>query len=118
MVKKKAYTMKDVALRAGVTQPTVSHVINGTASISKEVCDRVNKVIEELGYIPNAFAKGLKTNKTNIIGLIIPDISNGYYAHIAKILENTSFFFTGIFSFMTSLSNFSPVTNGTSSNFF
>ena len=86
-MKKKAYTMKDVAMRAGVTQPTVSHVINGTASISKEVCDRVNKVIEELGYIPNAFAKGLKTNKTNIVGLIIPDISNGYYANIAKILE-------------------------------
>lgn len=88
-MKKKAYTMKDVAMRAGVTQPTVSHVINGTASISKEVCDRVNKVIEELGYIPNAFAKGLKTNKTNIVGLIIPDISNGYYANIAKILEKS-----------------------------
>lgn len=86
-MKKKRYTMKDVAAKAGVTQPTVSHVINGTASISKEVCDRVNKVIKELGYRPNALAKGLKTNKTNIIGLIVPDITNGYYSHVAKQVE-------------------------------
>ena len=53
--------MKDVAKLAGVTQPTVSHVINGTASISKEVRERVHAAIEELQYRPNALAKGLKT---------------------------------------------------------
>ncbi|MEI6101472.1 MAG: LacI family DNA-binding transcriptional regulator, partial [Eubacteriales bacterium] len=63
-MKKKSYTMKDIAILSGVTQPTVSHVINGTASISKEVTDRVNRVIRELNYRPNALAKGLKTNKT------------------------------------------------------
>ena len=86
MVKKRT-TMKDVARRAGVTQPTVSHVINGTASISKEVRDRVNRVIEEMDYRPNAIAKGLKTNKTNIVGIIIPDIMNGYYTMMVMELE-------------------------------
>lgn len=81
--------MKDIAKIAGVTQPTVSHVINGTASISKEVCDRVNGVIRELNYRPNALAKGLKTNKTNIVGLIVPDVGNGYYALVARAVEST-----------------------------
>lgn len=87
-MKKKSYTMKDIARIAGVTQPTVSHVINGTASISKEVCDRVNRVIREVNYRPNALAKGLKTNKTNIVGLIVPDVGNGYYAMVARNVES------------------------------
>ncbi len=87
-MKKKSYTMKDIARIAGVTQPTVSHVINGTASISKEVCDRVNRVIRELNYRPNALAKGLKTNKTNIVGLIVPDVGNGFYAMLARNVES------------------------------
>lgn len=88
-MKKKSYTMKDIAKLAGVTQPTVSHVINGTASISKEVTDRVNKVIRELNYRPNALAKGLKTNKTNIVGLIVPDVGNSFYALVAREVEST-----------------------------
>ena len=87
-MKKKSYTMKDIAQLSGVTQPTVSHVINGTASISKEVTDRVNKVIRELNYRPNALAKGLKTNRTNIVGLIVPDVGNGYYALVARAIES------------------------------
>ncbi len=87
-MKKKSYTMKDIARIAGVTQPTVSHVINGTASISKEVCERVNQVIRELNYRPNALAKGLKTNKTNIVGLMVPDVGNGYYAMVARNVES------------------------------
>jgi len=85
---KKRYTMKDVAARAGVTQPTVSHVINGTASISQDVKDRVNKVIEELDYRPNAIAKCLKTQKTNIIGIVIPDMLNEFYTMLVRRLEN------------------------------
>ena len=84
---KKRYTMKDVAERAGVSQPTVSHVINGTASISQSVRDRVNKVIKELNYRPNGIAKFLKTTKTNIIGLLIPDLLNEFYTMLVKRLE-------------------------------
>lgn len=80
-------TMKDVAIRAGVTQPTVSYVINGTANISDEVRKKVFAAIEELGYKPNVYARILRTSHTNIIGIIIPDISNQYYASIVGILE-------------------------------
>ena len=57
-------TMKDVARLAGVSQPTVSYVINGSASISKEVKERVNEAIRQLNYKPNYYAKALKTNST------------------------------------------------------
>ncbi len=81
-------TMKDVADLAGVTQPTVSYVINGTANISGEVREKVNQAIRELNYKPNYFARVLKTNKTDIIGVVIPDISNEYYARITYTAES------------------------------
>ncbi|OFW62216.1 MAG: hypothetical protein A2Z35_05665 [Actinobacteria bacterium RBG_19FT_COMBO_36_27] len=81
--------MVDVAKLAGVSQATVSHVINESAPISEEVTERVQKVIKELNYVPNALAKWLKQNKTNTIGLLIPDIDSGYYAEIVKEVEST-----------------------------
>ena len=72
---------------ADVTQPTVSYVINNTATISDEVRDRVNSAIRKLNYKPNYFARGLKTNKSNMIGIIIPDILNEFYASIVNELN-------------------------------
>ncbi len=83
----KKATMKDVARIAGVTQPTVSHVLNRTAPISDEVACRVRKAAKALGYRPNANARSLKTKKTNMVGLLIPNISNGYYADIVQTVE-------------------------------
>ncbi len=80
-------TMKDVARLAGVSQPTVSHVINGTASISDAVVKRVHEAIERLGYVPNAAAKSLKTSKTRIIGVLVPDVGIRYYSEMVKSLE-------------------------------
>ena len=85
--RKKRATMKDVAELAGVTQPTVSYVVNQTMNISQEVKDRVWAAIEELNYNPNVFARSLKTNRSNSIGILIPDISNSYYAAIIDQLE-------------------------------
>jgi LacI family transcriptional regulator len=87
MIDKQVYTMKDVARMAGVTQPTVSHVINGTASISKEVSEKVLEAIKKLNYRPNELARGLKTNTSKTIGIVTPDITNSYYACIAKEIE-------------------------------
>ena len=56
-------TMSDVAKLAGVSQPTVSHVINGTASISIEVKGRVNEAIRKIGYAPHINAKKLRVGK-------------------------------------------------------
>ena len=80
-------TMKDVAKLAGVSQPTVSHVINGTAPISGSVVKRVNEAIEQLGYIPNATAKSLKSRKSQIIGIIVPDVAIRFYAEMVKAIE-------------------------------
>jgi DNA-binding LacI/PurR family transcriptional regulator len=88
MADKQVYTMKDVALLAGVTQPTVSHVINGTARISKVVSGRVMEAIKKLNYHPNELARGLKTNTSRTIGIVTPDITNSYYACIAKEIES------------------------------
>lgn len=87
MQRTKLSTMNDVARLAGVTQPTVSNVINGSQSVSKEVRERVLQAIDQLGYVPNALAKGLKRQKTNTVGLIIPDIESGFYGEITKGVE-------------------------------
>lgn len=80
-------TMKDVAKLAGVSQSTVSHVINSTASISDSVIKKVNAAIEELGYVPNAIAKNLRSSKSNLIGMIVPDVSIRFYADLVKAIE-------------------------------
>lgn len=85
----KQSTMKDVAKLAGVSQPTVSHVINGTASISKSVTQKVNEAIKELGYIPHAAARNVQSNRSNLIGLIVPDVSIRFYAQLVKTIEIT-----------------------------
>ena len=84
---KKLPTMRDVAKLAEVTQPTVSYVINNTANISDEVRERVNLAIRKLNYKPNYFARGLKTRKSNIIGIVIPDMLNEFYASIINETE-------------------------------
>lgn len=80
-------TMKDVAKLARVSQPTVSYVINGTANISPEVSARVHAAIKKLKYQPNVYAQNLKSKTTKTIGLLLPDISNTYYATIAAGVE-------------------------------
>jgi DNA-binding LacI/PurR family transcriptional regulator/ABC-type glycerol-3-phosphate transport system substrate-binding protein len=67
-------TMKDVALLAGVSHGTVSNVINGSKSVSVEKANRVEEAMKELGYVPNSFARSLKTNKTMQISVILPNI--------------------------------------------
>ena len=66
--------LKTIAERAGVSTATVSNVINGVpGKVSKETIERVNKVIEELHYSPNATARSLASKESRIIGLIIPN---------------------------------------------
>lgn len=84
---KKRSTMNDVAKLAGVTQATVSYVINHSANISDEVKVRVNDAIKKLNYTPNYNARALKTNNSNIIGIILPDIVNQYYSRMVEHLE-------------------------------
>lgn len=80
-------TIKEVAKKAEVSTATVSRVINGNYPVSKEAYEKVMSAIEEVGYRPNAIAKSLKMNKTFMIGLVVPDISNPYFMEIARGVE-------------------------------
>lgn len=72
-------TIHDIAEAVGVSQTTVSNVINGNHKrVSQKTIDKVNKVIEETGYIPNKNARALANNRSKIIGVIFPESKNGF----------------------------------------
>jgi LacI family transcriptional regulator len=77
-------SIKDVAKACNVSAMTVSRALNDSKEISQDTRQRILKVCAEMGYKPNAAAKSLITKKTNMIGLIIPDITNQYYAFVSK----------------------------------
>ena len=83
--------IKDVADRAGVSTTTVSHVINQTRYVSDELIKRVNQAMEELDYHPNSLARSLRSGKTKTIGLVIPDISNQFFAEISRKIEDKGY---------------------------
>lgn len=68
--------IKDIAQMAGVAPSTVSRVINHSGYVSTPVRYRVEAILKETGYVPNSIAKSLKSKKSNMIGLIIPQASN------------------------------------------
>lgn len=80
-------TIKDVARMANVSTATVSHVLNNTRFVSPEVKQRVMGALEETNYSFNNVARALRSSKTNNIGVIIPDITNPFFAHVVKYLE-------------------------------
>ena len=84
-------TMKQVAQLAGVSISTVSHVINNTRVVSSDVRARVQGVIDELRYIPSAVARSLKNDKTNTIGVLVPNSSNPYFAELIRWIEEAAF---------------------------
>lgn len=77
-------TIRDVAERAGVSRQTVSRAINDRPGIDPETRRRVLAVARELGYRPSNVARGLKTNRTHTIGLVVPDIANPFFAEVAR----------------------------------
>lgn len=81
-------TVRDVAAEAGVSPSTVSRVLRGTVSVSAEKRRAVLEAVAKLGFHPNALARALKTRRTHVIALIIPDITNPYYAEIARGVED------------------------------
>lgn len=80
--------IKDVALEAGVSVGTVSNVLNQKKHVKKEKEERVLAAIEKLGFQYNLTAKTLRTQKSNDIGLILPNIRNPYYPEVARGIED------------------------------
>ncbi|APS40563.1 LacI family DNA-binding transcriptional regulator [Salegentibacter sp. T436] len=87
---KKKVSLKDIAKKVGVSAATVSYVLSKDkeSKVSVEVAEKVKKAAKELNYQPNQIAKSLKMGKTFTIGLIVADISNPFFSHIARIIED------------------------------
>jgi DNA-binding LacI/PurR family transcriptional regulator len=83
-------TLMDVAERAGVSKSTVSNVIRGTAMVAEETRLRVEKAIAETGYHPNAIARSLKARTSSAIGIVVPDLTNPFYAQLAVGVERAA----------------------------
>lgn len=86
-------TMDDVARLAGVSQSTVSRVLNETSSsvpISEETKQKIFNAIEELGYQPNLIARSLRTQRTQMIGIMIGDITNAFYHPIVRAVQDVA----------------------------
>lgn len=90
MSQKSKITLEDIANKVGVSTTTVSRVLTGQSNryrISDRTRELVSNTASELGYLPNQLARGLRTKRTNTIGLIIPDISNPFFSTIARNIE-------------------------------
>ena len=81
-------TIKDVAKLAGVSVSTVSRVLNRSGYISVATCEKVYDAVRQLDYKPNSIAQSLKKNSSHTIGLVVTDITNPYFAAIAKGAES------------------------------
>jgi len=94
---KNAISLKEIADICGVSIATVSRVINNNGRFSDETAEKVRKVIEEHNYQPNQIAKGLRTNKVNIVGAIVPDITNEFFFYY-YFVSTESFIPSWVFS--------------------
>lgn len=84
-------TQKDVAERAGVSTTTVSHVVNETRFVSRDLRERVSQAMEELDYRPNVIARSLRRQRTHNIAVVVPDIAYPFFAEVARGIEHEAF---------------------------
>jgi len=83
-------TLKDIAIRAGVTSATVSMVINNKPNISEATRKKVLKIAKELSYYPNVIARGLATKKSNSIGVIVPNLASSFVVRVLQGIKSTN----------------------------
>lgn len=81
-------TVKDVALHAGVSMITVSRVVNGSDKVGARTRQRVEQAIRELNYVPNMVASNLRSNQSDLLALVLPDITNSFWTSIARGVED------------------------------
>jgi DNA-binding LacI/PurR family transcriptional regulator len=84
-------TMRQIAERAKVSIGTVSHVINGTATVREKLRERVLEAIRSLGYQPSQLARGLRRNQTNMLVMMIPDVTNPFFPAVVKGVEDIAY---------------------------
>ena len=87
---KQTITIYDVAREANVSMATVSRVVNGNPNVKPATRKKVLEVIDRLDYRPNAVARGLASKKTTTVGVIIPDVSNTFFASLARGIDDVA----------------------------
>ena len=83
--------MQEIAKMAGVSLGTVSHVLNNTAKVREPKRTRVLEAVQAAGYQPSQLARGLRRDTTNMIGMIIPDITNPFFPAVVRGAEDMAF---------------------------
>jgi DNA-binding LacI/PurR family transcriptional regulator len=83
-------TMQQIAQIAGVSVTTVSHVLSGKRPVNPHTAERILAVIRHVGYVPDAAARKLKSGRSGLIGLVVPDLTLSYFASIAKGVEQAA----------------------------
>ena len=83
-------TLDHVAARVGVSRQTVSRVVNGKAEVKEATRIDIMQAIDELGYRPNYFARGLVTQRSHAIGLVVGDITNPYFPDVARGVQDVA----------------------------
>lgn len=89
-MEKQTITIYDVAREANVSMATVSRVVNGNPNVKPATRKKVLEVIDRLDYRPNAVARGLASKKTTTVGVIIPDVSNIFFASLARGIDDVA----------------------------
>lgn len=80
-------TIQDVAREAGVSVATVSRAINGSGSVREETAQKIKRVIDQIGYVPNVSARNLKTDRSMMFAFVISSIANQHFTKMALTIE-------------------------------
>ncbi|GAB2597524.1 LacI family DNA-binding transcriptional regulator [Pseudactinotalea suaedae] len=83
-----AVTLADVAQAVGMSASTVSRALSGTEKVNEATRQRIHKVAREMGYEPNQVARSLTSGRSDILGLIVPDIANPFFPPIIKAVQS------------------------------
>lgn len=86
----RSITIKELAVRAGVSHSTVSRALNNHPAIARETVERVQQLARELNYVPSHFARSLKTNRSHMLGVIVHRIADPFYSEVLGGIQNVA----------------------------
>jgi len=86
----KSITIKELALRAGVSHSTVSRALNNHPALARETVERIQQLARELNYVPSHFARGLKTNRSHMLGVIVHRIADPFYSGVLGGIQSVA----------------------------